>query len=68
VGGAAAHGVAHGHGEAQVRAVTVGGGAGVPAALARRVEHQDVQHELQLALGEGGGRYTSSQVKSMLFV
>ena len=53
VGGAAAHEAADRHGQAQVGAVAVGGGAGVPAALAGRVEHQDVHDVVQVALDDG---------------
>lgn len=53
MGGASAHKAADGDGEAQVGAVTVGGGAGVPAALSGRVEHQDVHDVVQVALDDG---------------
>lgn len=53
VGGASADEAADGHGEAQVGAVSVGGGAGVPAALSGRVEHQDVHDVVQVALDDG---------------
>lgn len=53
VGGAAADEAADGDGEAQVGAVSVGGGAGVPAALSGRVEHQDVHDVVQVALDDG---------------
>ena len=53
MGGAAADEAADGHGEAQVGAVSVGGGAGVPAALSGRVEHQDVHDVVQVALDDG---------------
>lgn len=53
VGGAPADEAADGHGEAQVRAVSIGGGAGVPPALARRVKDQDVHDVVQVALDDG---------------
>lgn len=52
MGGASADKAADGHGEAQVGAVTIGGGTGVPAALPGRVEHQDVHDVVQVALDQ----------------
>lgn len=52
MGGASADKAA-GHGEAQVGAVAVGGGTGVPAGLPGRVEHQDVHHVVQVSLDQG---------------
>lgn len=53
VGGASADEAADGDGEAEVGAVSVGGGAGVPAALSGRVKHQDVHDVVQVALDDG---------------
>lgn len=53
VGGASADEAADGDGEAEVGAVSVGGGAGVPAALSGRVKHQDVHDIVQVALDDG---------------
>lgn len=53
VSGAAANEAADGHGKAEVGAVSVGGGAGVPASLSGRVEHQDVHDVVQVALDDG---------------
>lgn len=53
VGGASADEASDGDGEAEVGAVTVGGGADVPAALSGRVEHQDVHDVVQVALDQG---------------
>lgn len=52
MGGASADEAA-GHGEAEVGAVSVGGGAGVPAGLSGGVEDQDVHHVVQVALDQG---------------
>lgn len=51
--GAAADEAADGDGEAEVGAVSVGGGAGVPASLSGRVKHQDVHDVVQVALDDG---------------
>ncbi len=53
VGGAATDKAADRDGEAQVGAVSVGGGAGVPATLSGRVKHQDVHDVVQVALDDG---------------
>lgn len=53
MGGAAADEAADGDGEAEVGAVSVGGGAGVPAPLSGRVKHQDVHDVVQVALDDG---------------
>lgn len=53
MGGASADEAADRDGEAEVGAVPVGGGAGVPAALSGRVKHQDVHDVVQVALDDG---------------
>lgn len=49
---AAADKAADGDCEAEVGAVTVGGGAGVPASLSGRVKHQYVHDVVQVALDD----------------
>lgn len=53
VGGAAADKAADRDSKAEVGAVTVGGGTGVPAALSGRVKHQDVHDVIQVTLDDG---------------
>lgn len=59
VGGAAADEAADRDSKAEVGAVSVGGGAGVPASLPGRVEHQDVHDVVQVALDDGAVLTTS---------
>ena len=57
---------AGGRGQTQMGAVSIVEGAVVGSVLPGRVEHQDVQHQLQLALGKGTRSYVLNTLPTRL--